>query len=326
MSEHNSSSPESVNDLALRALELLEPWAAEIRRERRADRTWTWVKRFTMVVMGAFGFYLWLTNVGPLYGLRPAPAARTVSVIHLAGEISETGNGSARVLVPAIAEACGDSRVQAIVIHIHSPGGSPSQAERIGRAIDRCRESNHKPIDAVIESMGASAAYMVALHADRIVADRYAMVGSIGAIISQLDASKALARVGIEQRAYASGEFKAMLSNFRADTPRQAHLAQDLVDGVARSFADSVRERRGTKLKTVDDLTSGRVWTAEEARAKGLIDEVAVIEDLVERDYPGAELASYMPRRTLADSLSLEAFSKSLADALLANAGSLEVH
>lgn len=299
----NERAPEATTAAALeRLVELAAPLLADYRREQRADRTWAWLKRAVILTVGTVMAWLWISTWGGLYGLRPGATPRSVALIPIAGVIDERALTSARQLVPLIESSCADDNIEAVVLLITSPGGSPSQAERIGRAVDRCRAKG-KRVDAAIEGVGASAAYLIALHADRIVADPYAMVGSIGAVMSRLDASRALAELGISDRTYASGEFKAMLSPFRADTKAQAGLAQGLVDRVAASFADTVRERRGEKLTLGDELASGRLWIADDAHSHGLIDEVLVLEELLARDYADRAVHQVHPQRTLRERL-----------------------
>ena len=83
---------------------------------------------------------------------------------------------------------------------------------------------------AVINNLGASAAYMVALNADRIIAAKYSFVGSIGAIMAPWQLDKAIAKVDVAQRVYASGKLKAFLNPFTPVSPEVDRKAQQLVD------------------------------------------------------------------------------------------------
>lgn len=303
-------------------LEQLRAALAEYRREARAAQNWTWMRRCLVLLIAAGAITLYLGVWGPLLGLRAAPAGKQIGVIHLVGTISDSSLASAARMVPAIEDACADDAVSALVLKISSAGGSPSQAARIARALERCRAEHGKRIVAVIEGVGASAAYLIAVHADEIVADPYAVVGSIGAVISGFDASVALGRLGVNERAYASGELKSMLSLWRADTEAQAALAGALVHQIADEFADTVRRKRAAKLApSVPDFSSGRVWVAAEAQALGLIDDVAVLEDALAARFPGVTPFHYDTRETLRDKLDLRAVGEGAARALSAEQG-----
>lgn len=66
-----------------------------------------------------------------------------------------------------------NENVKVVILDINSGGGSPSDAERIISEIDRLRKKHLKPIMSVIGSLGASAAYMIAVHTDKVVAGKY---------------------------------------------------------------------------------------------------------------------------------------------------------
>lgn len=155
------------------------------RRAERRSRTVRAVLYFLMFALPAIlysGFYAWSA------GLRFGNAAEAVAVIRIEGEIADGALASADRVIPMLRKAFEQDRIKAIVLSIDSPGGAPLEAERIYTALESWRKSHPKPVVAVINNLGASAAYMVALHADRIYAGNYSLVGSVGAILSGWDA------------------------------------------------------------------------------------------------------------------------------------------
>ena len=73
-----------------------------------------------------------------------------------------------------------------VILRIDSPGGSSVQAGDIVDEIRRLRRKHpDKPLHAVIEEMGASAAYYVASAADNIYVNKASTVGSIGVILGR---------------------------------------------------------------------------------------------------------------------------------------------
>ena len=319
-----------VQSAADRALILLERDLGSALRAyaatKSAERSWQRAKTYTFVLFIALSFGLYLYTWGDALGIRVGPSSGTVAIVHLSGVIDDVGLASGRRLVPLIDRTCANDDVEALVIKITSPGGSPSQAARIARALERCRASRHIPILAVIEGQGASAAYLIAVSADRIVADPYAAVGSIGAVISGFEASGLLAKAGVQTRSYASGELKTMLSAWRPDTTPQAQAAQALVDDVAAVFVETVKHARGAQLKADPTLFSGRVWISAEARDLGLVDEVAVIDDVLARDFPELTPYHYTAQPTLPERMDLRAIGAGLWDAVLAEEGAWTVH
>lgn len=297
---------------------VLEEIADPLLRKLREDMRWQMLRRTGISIIVIFGLTLWFLLYGPLLGLRPGSATRGIAVVPIVGEIGGRGGAEADLLVPRILAACRNERMTALVLRISSPGGSPSDAERIGKSLDACREGGKaKPVVAVIESMGASAAYMIAIQADEVVANRYALVGSIGAVMRTLDASKAAARFGLHERVFASGELKAGNGPLTPNTPQQDAMTQALVDEVAAQFKADVLARRGKKLKRVEsvpDLFSGKVWVGPEAERLGLIDSVATYEELLDARFKDQLVNDFAPHQSLPERLGLQ----SMVDAAVA--------
>ena len=78
----------------------------------------------------------------------------------------------------AINELGDNPQVRAVIVSINSPGGTTAGGEELYEALGALRAK--KPVVAVINELGASAAYMTAIAADRVFARRLSIVGSIG--------------------------------------------------------------------------------------------------------------------------------------------------
>jgi protease-4 len=262
-----------------------EALVADLLRERRLERRWKWFTR-TLFIGGSLAlsllyFLLW----APQLGWRVGPIDDVVGVVRIDGEIAQLLPASAERVVPALRRAFESPRVKAVVLAIDSPGGSPGEAERIYRAMESLRAEHGKPVVAVISNIGASAAYLIALHADKIYAGRYSLVGSIGAVLAGWDLHRAAARLEVSQRLYTSGPLKAMLSPFQPTTPAADAKARSLIDGLGQAFATEVRRLRGTRLTDGADLASGEVWLGADAHSLGLVDGIGTLEEVIRNDW-----------------------------------------
>lgn len=250
-------------------------------RERRSERRWKMAFQClvfgTPMLMGLIYFLFFLSSTGFRWG----PWGDVVGVVRIEGEISAQKTASAQRVIPALAKAFENPNVKAVVLSIDSPGGAPVEAERIIDEIVRLRKSHKKPVVAVINNLGASAAYMIAAHADRIIAGRYSLVGSIGAIMAPWQLDKAIARFDVAQRVYASGRLKAFLNPFTPVTPEVDAKAHQLVDAMGQTFLTDVRQARGGKLKAGIDYATGEVWSGLEAKKIGLVDGIGTLDELV---------------------------------------------
>lgn len=250
----------------------------DVLRERRSERKWKLVKRTLLVGAAALFFTLYVFAVAKQLGWARLPNSETTAVIHIDGEIMSGATASADQVVPLLKTAFEADNVKAIVLSIDSPGGAPVESERIYQAIKAYKKKHPKPIVAVINNIGASAAYMVALHADKIYAANYSLVGSVGAVIAGWDFHKALEKLDVRQRIYASGNLKAMLNPFAPMTPEADRKAQEMVSKMGERFKSELQAARGKKIVKGVDYATGEVWDGAEARRIGLVDEIGTLD------------------------------------------------
>lgn len=238
-----------------------------------------------------------------------APSGPVIGVVHLEGEMLANSEGGAASVIPALQAAFADPDVKEVVLYINSPGGAPAEAERISAYLSRRSEETGKPTTAVIGSLGASAAYLASLGAGKVVAGRYSLVGSIGAIIQGWDVSRVLEKVEVRPQVYASGHLKSMLNPYLPPTPAAAEKAQALAAQAGRLFLEDVVARRGNRL-TTRDIASGEVWDGPTALSMGLVDDLATLEDvaaarkLAMKDFGPKEKSPFSALGALASSVS----------------------
>lgn len=257
----------------------------EFMRERRSDRRWTQMKRalFVMVLLG--GFMLSIYSVLKTTGSIPAShdPDYKVGMVSIKGVIGQ-GQGSADSVIPALKKVFEDKQTEVVVLRIDSPGGSPSEAERIYAELERLKTEHKKPVEAVIDNVGASAAYLIAIHTDRITAGQYSLVGSVGAIMQYWNVADLAEKVGVTQQTFASGSLKDMGNLVRKPTAEELAKGHDLVTGIATVFASEVKSRRGERLKFDNaHLTTGEAWSGVDAKNGGLVDDLGTLESVLAR-------------------------------------------
>ena len=165
-----------------------------------------------------------------------------------------------------------DPNVKAVIVAINSPGGTTAGGEELYEELGALRAK--KPVAAVIDEMGASAAYMTALGADRIFARRLSMVGSIGVLFQSFNAGKLMDTIGIGTDKIASGPLKAEPDFSKPMSPEVRASLTSLVTDSFNWFVDIVAERRGLARPDALTLADGRVVTGRQALADRLIDAI----------------------------------------------------
>jgi protease-4 len=165
-----------------------------------------------------------------------------------------------------------DATVKAVVVAINSPGGTTAGGEELYDALNKLRAK--KPVVAYINELGASAAYMTAIAADRIFARRLSIVASIGVLFQTYNAGKLMETIGIGADKVASGPLKAEPAIDHPMTPEVRASLQSLVDDSFSWFVDQVAQRRGLTRAQVLPLADGRAMTGNQGIENKLIDEV----------------------------------------------------
>jgi protease-4 len=277
---------------------------------KRRDSNWAMVKRAFIgtVVLGVLCLYV--VFYARALGFQTDPIARAVALVPIEGTIAPGLDASAENIVPIIERACAATHVDSLVLDINSGGGAPAEAERIIAAVKQCRagkgDKPGKAVYALINGVGASAAYMIAMNTDEVFAGRYSIVGSIGAIMRLNDASELAHRLGVKELTYRSAPLKGGPSMLSGSTPADDQAANDLVLSMGQLFLSQVQAARGDALKLpAEEVSSGRVWTAEQALEAGLIDEIAVLEDLKQSKFEGRKIHRYETKPSLVESMGL---------------------
>ena len=212
-------------------------------------------------------------SVGIGTGPRIAVVMGVGSIV--TGESSTTLQGAtvgADTMRDAIKAAAEASEVRAIVLRVDSPGGSPLASDLIWRAVADARRQ--KPVVVSMSDVAASGGYYLAAAASRIVAQPATYTGSIGAFYARPSVGRLLARVGINTETIVRGKLAAMGDlTTPLNAAARARIVTDL-EYIYRLFVSRVAEGRALSPDRVNELGRGRVWTGEQAKANGLVDEL----------------------------------------------------
>lgn len=258
---------------------LINEHARSTRKKQRQNA----IKLLGLFLMGGlmvlYGFWVWRQAQGH----TSMPTHPHAAVIKIEGTIG--GNATSQKpenINKLLSRAFSNSSTKAVVLHISSGGGRPETAERVGRYARSLADRHQKPLIAHIDGMGASAAYLLAIHADEVYISSYSLTGSVGAVMLGLNWNRLAEKVGVEQVAIASSELKTVLSPWSETPDPNARFLQALVDSAATLFADHVVERRGQALKIDrDELQRALVYTADQAHEAGLVDGIMTLDELL---------------------------------------------
>ena len=196
--------------------------------------------------------------------------------------------GSAPPRVPIVArvreelqKAEEDDSVKALIVRINSPGGTITASDLIYREIDTFKTRRKIPVVAVTMDVAASGGYYAALAADTIVALPTSVTGSIGVIMLTVNAKGLMEKIGVAPLAIKSGEMKDAGSPFRPLTAEERAVFQSVIDEMYGRFVTLIARSRKIPEDRVRQFADGRIYTAEQAKALGLVDEIGYMDDVV---------------------------------------------
>ncbi len=178
-------------------------------------------------------------------------------------------------------KASQDSRVKAMVVRIHSPGGTVSGSDMIYHEIKAFKAERRIPVVACVMGLAASGGYFVAQAADVIVAHPTSITGSIGVLAMKLNIKGLMDKLGVESDLVKTGEWKDFWSPFRPATPQEKQMMQEIIQDFQRRFVDVVAQGRNMGHKEVDRLADGRIFTAGQAKDLGLVDRLGYLDDAI---------------------------------------------
>ncbi|WP_019411274.1 signal peptide peptidase SppA [Pseudomonas psychrophila] len=245
---------------------------AGVQEQRRARRWGIFFKSLTFLYL-----IVVLLVFTPFLDMERTATKGTgyTALIDVRGVIADKEAASADNLVTSLQAAFEDPKVKGVVLRINSPGGSPVQSGYVYDEIRRLRGLHPEiKVYAVISDLGASGAYYIASAADQIYADKASLVGSIGVTAAGFGFVGTMEKLGVERRAYTSGEHKAFLDPFEPEKPDETKFWQGVLNTTHEQFIASVKQGRGDRLKDKEhpELFSGLVWTGQQALPLGLID------------------------------------------------------
>ena len=174
-----------------------------------------------------------------------------------------------------------DKEVRALIVRINSPGGTVTASDIMYREILSFKERTRRPVVAVMMDIAASGGYYLALAADTIVAHPTTVTGSIGTIMLSVNAEGLMQKIGVAATTIKSAEHKDMGSPFRSLTPEERAVFQAVIDELQRQFLAKVVAHRKLAPETARKLADGRVYTADQALAHGLVDKIGYMSDAI---------------------------------------------
>ena len=245
-----------------------------------------------------------------------------IAIVYASGEIvsgasqySSTGDAimGGDSVAADIRRARNDSDIKAIVLRVDSPGGSSTASEVIRREVQLARKQ--KPVVVSMSDVAASGGYWIAMSADKIVADPDTITASIGVLSGKMNIAGLYGLLGLSTDYVATGSNATLYSDQQDFTPAQQQIVQKMLNDIYANFTHGVAAGRNLPVAAVDKIAKGRVWSGEQAKNLGLVDELGDTDRAIDV----AKQLAHIPADESVEIVRLPK-SQSLFDFLLARA------
>ena len=173
----------------------------------------------------------------------------------------------------AFREAAADKDVKAILFRVDSPGGSYVASDTIWREAAKAKQAG-KPIIVSMGDLAGSGGYFVAMNADKIVAQPGTITASIGVLSGKLLTSGFWDKIGVSWDEIHTSQNSTMWTGTHDYNPTEWARFQQWLDRIYVDFTSKVAEGRHLPKEEVLQIAKGRIWTGEDAKGLGLVDEL----------------------------------------------------
>lgn len=221
-------------------------------------------------------------------GLNRGPR---IGIIYAAGAIVDGKSGydalngatvGSETLIDAIRDAAADKSLRALVVRIDSPGGSVSASDAIWRELKLARSARpDRPIIASMSDLAASGGYYIATPAEAIVAQPATLTGSIGIFGGKYVTGGVYEKLGANVDAESIGRYSQINSPIRPYNADEVRKVEQQLRVFYDDFLEKVAESRGRTMEEINRLAQGRVWTGQQAKSNGLVDEIGGLDRAV---------------------------------------------
>src|SRR6266404_3500503 len=214
---------------------------------------------------------------------RPHESGKQIALVFGVGGVTRgksdydpvqgSSNMGSDTVAGAIRAATADKDVKAILFRVDSPGGSYVASDTIWREVVRAHQAG-KPVIVSMGNLAGSGGYFVAMGADKIVAEPGTITASIGVLGGKILTNGFWDKVGLSWDEVHNGANATLFTGLQDYTPAEWQRFEAWLDRVYADFTSKVADGRKLPREKVLEIAKGRIWSGEDAKALGLVDEL----------------------------------------------------
>jgi protease-4 len=213
-----------------------------------------------------------------------------IAVIYAMGDI---GSGSSEnspsggtsigsdTVAKALNDAAADKTIKAIVLRVDSPGGSGLASDIIWHAVEAANQQ--KPVVVSMSDVAASGGYYISASASKIIAQPSTITGSIGVVAGKPVMRGFYDWLGISNEYVLRGKTAGMFRETeKFSDEERAKFEEWIKTTYYQDFVPKVAKGRNKDAQYIDSIAQGRVWTGQQAKDRGLVDDFGGLDKAIE--------------------------------------------
>jgi protease IV len=272
--------------------------ADDLLKDRKNQRRLAYVRTGLFTILVTTILSINFLGINPFAkGVTIPKGEKYVSMLRITGQINPGAPASAEMIEAQLGKAFSDKHSVGVLLVINSPGGTAVQGLMLKDLIDEYKREYSKKVIVYGEDILASGAYMASMAAERIYVTPSTITGSIGVIQQHFSANELMDKIGIEAKSIYSGEHKNRMSLYAPMLTDDENKIIDTTKKIHQHFIDLVKAGRGDKLSTDHALVfSGDSWVGSDALILGLVDGVAPMTEVIQKEFNTKYKVDYTQR------------------------------
>lgn len=239
-------------------------------------RSGIWFLGGGLVLLGLSIFFFWITALLIGDGTTGALGPRgDIAVVEISGPIMDS-----KEIIKQFDRLEKNENIPGVLVRIDSPGGAVGPSQEMYQAVKRIKKTKK-----VVVSMGgvaASGGYYIAVAAHKIVANPGTITGSIGVLMDYANVERLLDFLKVHMEMLTAGKMKDVGSPLKPLTEEDRAFLEGILENMHAQFKKAVQEGRGLEPAQMEKIADGRIFTGEQAKEAGLVDELGNQQDAVD--------------------------------------------
>jgi protease-4 len=174
-----------------------------------------------------------------------------------------------------------DSSIKAAIVRINSPGGEVVASDDMWRAMNQL--ASKKPVVISMGDEAASGGYYMAMTGSPIIAYPGTITGSIGVVFGKPNLHGLYDKLGVTKEIVSRGKFAQIESDYSSLSPDERAKLKDGIDATYQDFLDKVSKARKRPVSAIEPVAQGHVWLGDQAKDRGLVDELGGIDTAIQK-------------------------------------------